>query len=267
MQGIQDVLGPEVATEEVADAWGKAFRFLADNFIATENSIREKAENAPGGFNGYKEFKIARVVSHSDEGPKTFTLVPTGDSPGPIPAHRGGQYLSFEVDNVESLGKCKLSAMLSDVAKDKLVFTVFPNGERPVEHLLRMQEGGLLKTSVPCGPFAVDKGDVSGMRNVVIAGKAEDSGMLIAVARDLQAAEVEQVNILVEKNDSYGDVTSGAKDHDIPVDTMEEINQDCPPLLQADGIFFAPSLKHLAAKMEDGSLAPSKPPSYIKIIE
>ena len=48
---IKDVLG-DAATDEVLEAWGEAYWFLADLLMAREASIYSRLAAAPGGWNG-----------------------------------------------------------------------------------------------------------------------------------------------------------------------------------------------------------------------
>lgn len=235
----------------MADAWGKAFNFLADAFIATESKIREAASEVEGGFTGYKEFTIAKVVEHAPNGAKTFSLAPVGG--GPVPPHRGGQYLSFVLEDVEDLGKCKLSAMISDISSEHLVFTVFPNAERPVLHLLGMKEGDVMKTSVPCGPFTLDMDSVGEMKTAIVVGKAEDAGMLSAVAKDLAAAGVGDVKIVIEISERFGDVATRAAGSGIAVESVEAVAVEAMSKVAADGLFCAPSVQGVFAAIADSA--------------
>src|SRR3712207_1751958 len=54
---IKDVLG-EAATEEVLAAWGEAYWFLAHVLIGREKAIYTSLATAPGGWNGWRTFRI-----------------------------------------------------------------------------------------------------------------------------------------------------------------------------------------------------------------
>jgi nitric oxide dioxygenase len=90
LSAIQEVLGTEVCNAAVLEAWGSAFKFLADTFISIETGLRgEAAKDGAAGFEGYKEMIIARVVEHAPGGAKSFYLT---SEDGKTPAHSCGQY-------------------------------------------------------------------------------------------------------------------------------------------------------------------------------
>lgn len=48
MASMREVLGPEVATEEVMEAWDEAYDFLADTLITREEELRQSRASAKG---------------------------------------------------------------------------------------------------------------------------------------------------------------------------------------------------------------------------
>ena len=91
---IKDVLG-DAATEEVLEAWGEAYWFLADLLMAREANIYRPARGRLGRLE-----RLARL--HRGEHPpeseiiRSFILVPA-DGRG-VMRHRPGQYLTFALD-------------------------------------------------------------------------------------------------------------------------------------------------------------------------
>jgi nitric oxide dioxygenase len=88
---IADVLGP-AATAEVLAAWGEAYWYLAEVLIARERRIYAEQAEAPGGWNGWREFLIAERTRESDV-ITSFVLRPADG--GQVIRHRPGQYLTF----------------------------------------------------------------------------------------------------------------------------------------------------------------------------
>lgn len=198
LEAISDTLGPEVATEKVIIAWGAAFKFLADAFIATETALRKEAK-VVAGYVGYKKFNITGVKKHGD-GAKTLFIASSDGSP--VPPHRGGQFISFELMDVPDLGMAKTSAWLSDVSEKYMAFTLFPDAagecDRPNSFMLERKIGDTLRVSVPCGRFKIDDSVVSTMKDVTVAVKENECvGMAAAVAKSLIAAGAENVTLLV----------------------------------------------------------------------
>src|SRR5919202_1881313 len=91
---IKDVLG-QAATEEILAAWGEAYWHLAEVLIARERLIYRGLAEAPGGWTGWREFRVARKERES-EVIASFLLRPADG--GPVLRHRPGQYLTFWVD-------------------------------------------------------------------------------------------------------------------------------------------------------------------------
>lgn len=92
LEAIKEVLG-DAATDEIIDAWGKAYGVIADVFISVEEDLYKAAENA-GGWRAFKEFKIAEVVEES-EAVKSFYLKPVNGEK--LPAFKVGSihYITY----------------------------------------------------------------------------------------------------------------------------------------------------------------------------
>ncbi|MFJ7953605.1 NO-inducible flavohemoprotein [Lysinibacillus sp. NPDC096418] len=92
LAAIKEVLG-DAATDEIIDAWGKAYGVIADIFISVEEDLYKAAEQN-GGWRAFKQFKIDRTVKESDE-VTSFYLKPVDGST--VPAYKPGQYVSIRV--------------------------------------------------------------------------------------------------------------------------------------------------------------------------
>lgn len=55
---IQDVLG-DATTDEILQAWGQAYWFLAGILQNRESALREVIEQAPGGWTGWRDFVVS----------------------------------------------------------------------------------------------------------------------------------------------------------------------------------------------------------------
>lgn len=88
---IKAVLG-DAATDEILAAWGEAYWFLAHILIAREERVYGEQNAAPGGWNGWRDFRIDEVVTESSV-INSFILRPVdGQS---VMDHKAGQYLTF----------------------------------------------------------------------------------------------------------------------------------------------------------------------------
>jgi nitric oxide dioxygenase len=91
---LKDVLG-QAATDEVIAAWTEAYDFLADTLMRREREIYDRNARTPGGWVGWRDFTVDRVVPESDV-IKSFYLRPC-DS-GPVMTFRPGQYLTVRLN-------------------------------------------------------------------------------------------------------------------------------------------------------------------------
>ncbi|MFC4256215.1 NO-inducible flavohemoprotein [Altererythrobacter xixiisoli] len=91
---IKSVLG-DAATDDILAAWGEAYWFLANILIAREDRIYDDQRQATGGWNGWREFRVERIVPESSL-ITSFVLRPVDG--GPVMQHRPGQYLTFALD-------------------------------------------------------------------------------------------------------------------------------------------------------------------------
>jgi nitric oxide dioxygenase len=88
---IKNVLG-DAATDEILAAWGEAYWFLAHVLIGREKAIYTSLASAPGGWNGWRNF---RVESKQQESEIITSFVLRPEDGGPILRHQPGQYLTF----------------------------------------------------------------------------------------------------------------------------------------------------------------------------
>ncbi|MCP5552864.1 MAG: NO-inducible flavohemoprotein [Akkermansiaceae bacterium] len=93
LASIQEVLGAG-ATEEVIQAWGEAYQFLAAILIGREAQIYEEHRATPHGWEGFKPFVVARKEPES-ETITSFYLEPAEG--GSVPAFKAGQYITLRV--------------------------------------------------------------------------------------------------------------------------------------------------------------------------
>ena len=60
LRAIREVLGAEIATDEVIEAWAAAYGQLADILIGAEKQVYDAKAAAPGGWRGGRDFKVVR---------------------------------------------------------------------------------------------------------------------------------------------------------------------------------------------------------------
>jgi nitric oxide dioxygenase len=91
---LRDVLG-QAATREVVAAWVEAYEYLAGILMAREREIAAARAGAPGGWAGWRAFRVDRIVPES-ELITSFHL--RSCDAGPLLAFRPGQYLTVGLD-------------------------------------------------------------------------------------------------------------------------------------------------------------------------
>lgn len=90
---IAAVLG-DAATPEILDAWAAAYGQLAELMIRVEDDMYAQGAAQPGGWRGFKPFRVAEKKAESSE-ITSFVLEPADGQP--LPPYRAGQYLALRV--------------------------------------------------------------------------------------------------------------------------------------------------------------------------
>lgn len=89
-------LGGEAVTDEVLEAWGKAYGFLADIFIGREAQLYQNSAEQTGGWQGTRQFTISAKVVESAV-ITSFELTPVDGEP--VVGFLPGQYLSVHLNH------------------------------------------------------------------------------------------------------------------------------------------------------------------------
>lgn len=161
---IQDVLG-SAATDEIVAAWAEAYGVIADAFIGVERGMYERAERQPGGWAGFRKFRVDRKVKESDVITSFYLVAGDGEA---IAAFEPGQYVSLKMDIPgeahthirqyslsDAPGKpyYRISVKREDGTADRAA------GKGSVHLHERVQEGDTLLLSAPAGDFVLDQTD------------------------------------------------------------------------------------------------------------
>lgn len=203
LESIGRILGPDVVTDDVLEAWKEAFWYLANKMIQIEAQLRKDgADGTRGGYEGYKEMRVDKVITHGNSAARTFFLATTDESL--VPAHRGGQYVSFDVKDIPGVGAGKTSAMLLKVSDHYLAFTIYHGDDKTSSHILQtVREGDVMSVSIPCGSFALPEA-VRGVPSAVLVGAGTDAAMLCAIAQDLQSKGAKHVTLVIPDGEHIG---------------------------------------------------------------
>jgi len=153
LAAIRKVLGPEVATDTVIEAWGLAYGQLSDLLIGAEESQYAQQENAIGGWRGARRFRVARKETESEE-ITSFYLRPIDG--GPVLASVPGQYITVraKVDGEEM----RRNYSLSDESGDgEYRISVKRELQGKMSNYLhrQLQEDGVIDLFAPSGNFTL----------------------------------------------------------------------------------------------------------------
>ena len=156
LRAIREVLGAEIATDAVIDAWAAAYGQLADILIGTEEKLYSAAADAPGGWRGARAFRIARKVAESAE-ITSFYLEP--EDGGAVVAHKPGQYIGvrLQIGGEEVRRNYSLSAASN--GRDYRISVKREPGGVASNALHRMAEGERLDLFAPAGDFTLEPSD------------------------------------------------------------------------------------------------------------
>ncbi|MGJ8522505.1 Flavohemoprotein [Carnimonas sp. R-84981] len=154
LQAIRDVLGEEIATDEVIEAWGAAYQQLADILIGLEAQQYDALAAAPGGWRGDRAFRVVRKVPESDE-ITSFYLEPVDGKP--IIDFQPGQFIGLRVviDGKESRRNYSISSAPNGTS---LRVSIKREGQGAVSNFLHdhIGEGDTLDLFPPAGEFVLN---------------------------------------------------------------------------------------------------------------
>ncbi len=153
LAAIQEVLGEDIATPVVINAWAAAYHQLAQILISAEEQRYAEKTATPGGFRGQKTFVVAQKVKES-ELITSFYLQPKDGQPAPhfIP----GQYLAITVDIPgESHQHTRNYSLSSSYCADYLRISIKKEGL--VSHYLHehIKVGDEILAGMPAGVFTL----------------------------------------------------------------------------------------------------------------
>jgi len=159
LASIREVLGEEIATDELIAAWTAAYGELADIFIAEETRLYHDSAQRPGGWTGWRSFRVAARRRESAE-IVSFELMPADG--GQVPAYVPGQYVSvrvlvpefgmmqarqYSLSDAPGGGRLRISVKHergADVAPDGMVSSVLHTN---------IAEGDVVEVAPPMGDF------------------------------------------------------------------------------------------------------------------
>ncbi|UFH48734.1 NO-inducible flavohemoprotein [Pseudomonas sp. KNUC1026] len=109
LTSIRQVLGEQVATDAVLDAWAAAYAQLADILIGAEEGEYARHAQAHGGWRGARRFRLGRRVAESEH-ITSFYFVPVDGLP--VLRALPGQYIGLRV-LLDATGEARRNYSLS----------------------------------------------------------------------------------------------------------------------------------------------------------
>ncbi|HWT35511.1 MAG TPA: NO-inducible flavohemoprotein [Paraburkholderia sp.] len=157
LRAIREVLGPEIATDAVIEAWGAAYGQLADLLIGLEEKVYVEKETSKGGWRGTRPFTVARKVKESDE-ITSFYLSPADG--GDLLEFQPGQYIGLRliVDGEEIRRNYSLSAAANG-REYRISVKREPHGKGSNHLHDSVNEGDTLDLFAPSGDFTLEHND------------------------------------------------------------------------------------------------------------
>ncbi|QDH15758.1 NO-inducible flavohemoprotein [Oecophyllibacter saccharovorans] len=151
LEAIAHVLG-DAATPEIMAAWTEAYWFLADVLIGREHQIYEDHAHQPGGWVGWRRFRVAERRPEAED-IVSFKLVPADGKE--VMLHKPGQYLSFRLDVPEHGSQRRNYSISSAPSHDHYRLTIKRQPEGVVSNWFydNVREGQELDVSAPAGDF------------------------------------------------------------------------------------------------------------------
>ena len=163
---MRDVLGKDVATDDVITAWEKAYNEIANVFISVEARKYQEVENTVGGWIDYRDFKVTKKVKESDVITSFYLEPANGD---PFPAFQPGQYITVKAENIPGEAYTHLRQYSLSCAPNEGVYRISVKREDAladnpagiVSNYLHkhVEVGTILPISAPAGDFVLDVQD------------------------------------------------------------------------------------------------------------
>jgi nitric oxide dioxygenase len=187
LKAMQEVLGA-AATPEVLSAWAETYMLLSSIFIGAEQKIYTDNAMAPGGWTGFRRFRVVHKVPEC-ESITSFYLQPVDGKP--LPPFQPGQYVSLKFDHLGPDG-ARRNYSLSDapcpshyrLTIKRELLSPGAASEHAVSHHMHnaIAPGDEIEVSPPCGDFVLQ---ARGKRPLVLLSAGVGLTPLVSMYRHL----------------------------------------------------------------------------------
>lgn len=156
LRAIREVLGEEIATDEVIAAWADAYQQLSSLLIAAEEEVYAANAESEGGWRGGRRFVVRQKVVESEE-ITSFYLAPADG--GPVQAFIPGQFIGLRLDINGQEVRRNYSLSAAPNGRDyRISVKREPNGKVSNHLHDRVGEGDALELFAPAGDFILRPG-------------------------------------------------------------------------------------------------------------
>ncbi len=161
LASIREVLG-EAATDDIINAWAAAYGFLADILIGREKQIYDENAKKPGGWEGFKSFRVSRKEKESSNITSFYMVAADG---APLPAFKPGQYITVRAQTPDGSTTMRNYSLSDKPGQPHFRISVKrevpPEANTPqgyVSNLLhdKIEAGDTVEIAPPCGEFFLD---------------------------------------------------------------------------------------------------------------
>jgi len=156
---LEEVLGKDVFNDEVKTAVAEGYFFLADIFIAKEESMKKEKESAPGGWRGWRKVKLVEKIQ---ETPLHTSFLFAPEDGSSVMDYQAGQYLSIRLPNIPGCDHTQVRnySLSDEPGENKYRITVKKEEEGIASSYLhdKVVVGDILEIGVPCGDFVLAEG-------------------------------------------------------------------------------------------------------------
>lgn len=192
LASIREVLG-EGATDDVINAWGEAYGFLADILIGREKQIYDENIEKAGGWEGFRNFKVAKKQAESSI-ITSFYLQP--EDGGGLPEYLPGQYITVRMptqDGSTTMRNYSLSDKPgNDYFRISVKREVGQKADTPKGYVSNklhddIEVGDVIELGPPCGEFVLNVNDKHERPLVLLAGGVGITPILSILAAAIEA--------------------------------------------------------------------------------
>lgn len=164
LASIREVLG-DGASDEVIDAWAEAYGFLADILIGREKQIYHESAVRSGGWQGFRQFRVARKVEESANISSFYLQPADGDT---LPDFKAGQYITLRTDTPAGSTTMRNYSLSDRPGQDYYRISVKrevgATADTPAGYVSNklhdeVREGDILDIGPPCGEFFLNTND------------------------------------------------------------------------------------------------------------